>query len=139
MAPPSVKAFSRFSPVVNPEEWPNPCPSPSHHPPKGLGPFLPFEPVADDLRPDPSLVPNQWPPAWLMPSSRTQGRSASPTFHQKIRSPGPGNSVTSPPSEPRIWQIPFVDWIMAELEWPYDGPINEMLVVDSDVLLEMIR
>ena len=62
MAPPSVKALSRFSPVDNPEEWPDPSHSPSHHPPKGLGPFLPFEPLADDPLPDPFLVPNQWPP-----------------------------------------------------------------------------
>ena len=59
-APPSVKTFSRFSPVDNPEEWPNPGSSPGHRPPKGLGPFLPFEPVADDPLPEPFLVPNQW-------------------------------------------------------------------------------
>merc|ERR1740128_978555 len=52
-------AFSRFSPVDNPEEWPQPGSSPGHLPPKGLGPFLPFTP-ADEPPLEPFVVPNQW-------------------------------------------------------------------------------
>ena len=44
----------------NPEEWPQPGSSPGHHPPKGLGPFLPFEPTADETPLEPFLIPNQW-------------------------------------------------------------------------------